>query len=684
MMKKWLSGILVLIAAMANSQNPLPNFTEMDLWKLGYANGLSASADGKYLVFSVRTYDLDKNKGQNDLFVYQVQTKKVTPITQTPESENGACFYGKTQKIVFSCASAEGNQIFSINPDGTQRTQLSSIDGGISEFKFSSDGKRLAYTQEVKLDQKVSEKYSDLPKTTAMVYDGLMFKHWNQWADDQYSHLFYLDIQGDRFVGRGTDVMENERWDFPMLPHDGIDQMDLSPDGNLLAYATKKSFGTDAARSTNSEVYVFNITSGNTAVFTRGNDGYDKEPRFSPDGKSLVWLSMERNGFEADLSRLMIQGIDEQGNPFGKPQNLTGTFEYNSHHPLFFSNSKIGVTVEIEGTIQVYTSEKKTDWSALKPATKGFHNYNDFTVAGSLVFGLKSTLLAPNELYLIDGLKMTETKVSAINDATLKNFATPTMELVKVPSSDGKEIFTWVVKPANFNPNQKYPALLLCQGGPQSMVGQGFSTRWNTRVMAGHGYVVMYPNRRGLPGFGKEWNESISGKWGEQAMQDLLSVTDHFAKQSYINNEKLGAVGASFGGYSVYWLAGNHQNRFKAFIAHCGIFNTESMYGSTEEIFFSDWDSDGPFWKTPKPKTYTEYSPHLYVQNWNTPILVIHNEKDFRVPLEQGQMAFTSAQLRGVPSRLLVFPDEGHWVLKPQNSVAWNREFFNWLDTYLK
>jgi dipeptidyl aminopeptidase/acylaminoacyl peptidase len=679
-----MAGLVASSVGVTAQKKMLPSFSETDLWKLGYANGISASSDGKHLVFSVKFYDLEKNKGQNEIFTLETATKKINKITETPESENSATFWGNTNTIVFTSNTPEGPQIFSMNVDGSSKKQITNIRGGVSEFKFSSNGNQLLYTQDVPLEPKLSEKYSDLPKNTGKVYDGLMFRHWNQWADGSYSHLFIAEKVSENHFENGIDLLEGEHWAFPMMPHDGIEQMDISPDGMLIAYACKKLHGTDAAKSTNSEIFIYNVKTKQTSNLTRGNAGYDKEPRFSPDGKSIAWLSMERDGYEADIARLMIADINEMGEPMSSIINITDRWEYNAHHPIFTSNNEIMCSVEMEGTIQIYHTQKSTQWSPLTPITSGFHNYNDFTFSNGKLYGLKSTLLTPNELYSVDPKTKKEILLSHINDAVFAQFNTPTMELIKVQSTDGKEIFTWVIKPANFDEKTEHPALLLCQGGPQSMVGQGFSTRWNTRVMAGHGYVVLYPNRRGLPGFGKEWNESISGDWGGQAMQDLLSVTDYFASKPYVNKEKMGAVGASFGGYSVYWLAGNHNNRFKAFIAHCGIFNTESMYASTEEVFFSDWDSKGPFWNEPKSKTYTEFSPHLYVKNWNTPILVIHNEKDFRVPLEQGIMAFTSAQLLGVPSKFLVFPDEGHWVLKPQNSVAWNREFFNWLDQYLK
>lgn len=685
-MKKLVAAALLSLSLSANAQKK--QFTETDLWNLKYANGLQTSQDGKKILYSIRTYNLGENKGQNDLYLFDVATKSHKRITETPFSENGACWDADGIHILYSATDRATNtqQIFRITAENNNPEQVSFIDGGVNEFRFSGNGQVLLYSQDVKVRGFLNEKYPDLPKTSGRDFSGLMMRHWNEWEDEFASHLFFIRKNGNSFKGIGEDLMAGEQFDFPMKPHDGFEQLDITNDGKLVAFAVKKLIGTDAAKSTNSEIYIVNLETKETSNVSEPNPGYDKEPKFSPDGNAILWLSMERGGFEADLNRIMIRKL-ANGKPVGPMVEAYQNFEYNAHHPVWKNNGKIYFTVEFQATIQLYTIELAPDFQTPTklpyPITLGNHNYNDFTIAGpkfDQIFGLKSTLLTPNELYHIDA-KGNQVKVSTFNDEYLAQFETPVMEMVKVKATDGKEIYTWVVRPQG---DEARPALLLCQGGPQSMVGQGFSMRWNTRVMAGHGYVVLYPNRRGLPGFGKAWNEQVSGDWGGQAMKDLLSVTDHFKSAKYVNKDKMGAVGASFGGYSVYWLAGNHDGRFKAFIAHCGIFNTESMYGSTEEMFFSDWDSKGPYWEMPKNPTYTKFSPHLYVQNWNTPILVIHNDKDYRVPLEQGLMAFTAAQMRGIPSKFLNFPDEGHWVTKPQNSVAWNREFFSWLDMYLK
>jgi len=322
------------------------------------------------------------------------------------------------------------------------------------------------------------------------------------------------------------------------------------------------------------------------------------------------------------------------------------------------------------------------------PVTTGSHNYTSIGIfrqgKNEMLIGTRQTMNAPNEIFTIDPIRKTETQITQINTEMLAEFKLCHIEKRMVKATDGKDILTWVVYPPDFDRNKKYPAVLMCQGGPQSMVGQNFSLRWNFQLMASQGYIMVLPNRRGVPGFGQEWNESISGQWGGQAMTDLISVTDDLSKEPFVDKDRWAAVGASFGGYSVYWLASHHQKRFKAFIAHCGVFNLESMFGATEEIWFSNWDMKGPYWQEPKPESYTRFSPHHFVKQWDTPLLVIHNDKDFRVPLTEGLQAFTAAQLQNIPSRFLYFPDEGHWVLKPQNSVLWNRVFFDWLKRYLK
>jgi dipeptidyl aminopeptidase/acylaminoacyl peptidase len=463
-----------------------------------------------------------------------------------------------------------------------------------------------------------------------------------------------------------------------MNPHGGNEHIAWSHDSKTLAYTSKKKNGKDFATSTNSEIYLYDLATGTTTNLTEGMAGYDVEPLFSPAGGMIAWLSMERDGFEADRNRIFVQELAT-----GKKTELTKGFDQNASH---LSWSKDGATLYfisgIRGTEQAYSVDVKT--AKITRLTEGTHNYNSIAQAGEFLVGQQCSMSFPTELWTVDPKTGKQTPLTRINESILKGVEWGGVRERIVKTTDGKDLLAWVIYPPNFDPNKKYPTLLYCQGGPQSQVSQFFSYRWNFQLMAANGYIVVAPNRRGLPGFGQAWNDAISGDWGGQAMKDYLSAIDDVAKEPYVDKDKLGCVGASYGGYSAYMLAGMHQKRFKAFIAHCGLFNLESWYPATEELFFANWDMKGPYWTNPQPKSYAQFSPHNFVQNWDTPILVIHGEKDFRVPVGEGMQAFGAAQIKGIPSRFLYFPDEGHWVTGAQNGVLWHRVFYEWLDRWLK
>lgn len=660
-------------------------WTPEDLWKLGQVSEPKPSPDGRSILFSVKRTDLAENKGNADLYMVSTTGAGTIQLTQTPTSEFNIRWRPDGKKIGFLMADGTGPQLFEINPDGTGLEKISSEAGGMEGFEYSPTGDKILFFKSVKIQKPDDKLYKNLPKATGMVYDGLLYRHWNEWSDGSFQHIFIQDYHVSELIGKPTDIMAGEPFDAPLKPMGGIEQICWSPDGKSIAYTCKKKTGTADATSTNSDIYLYNLLSKSTVNLSEKNPGYDVEPRFSPDGKKIAWQSMARDGYEADKNRLWVRDLSS-----GSITDATQAYDITIESFSWSLNSQaIYVKVLTQGTIQIYEwNSKKASAAALRPITQGDFNY---TSLANFKMGKKEYLVAtrqsmqkPNEIFRIDLADYSETQLTHINDEFLAEFKPCTVEKKWIKASDNKEILTWVVYPPGYNPSKSYPAVLFCQGGPQSMVGQSFSMRWNFQLMANQGYIMVLPNRRGLPGFGQAWNEQISGDWGGQAMQDLLSVSDWMAAQPFIAKEKMAAVGASFGGYSVYWLAGNHKKRFKAFIAHCGVFNLESMYGATEELWFSNWDMKGPYWQTPKPISYTQFSPHLFVKNWDTPILVIHNDKDFRVPLTEGLQAFTAAQLQQIPSRFLFFPDEGHWVLKPQNSVLWNRVFFDWLDKHLK
>lgn len=662
------------------------NLTPELLWKLGRVSDPRLSPDGKSVIYHVRTFDLAANKGQGDICLLPLAGGTAITLAGTPADESGARWRPDGKKIGFLMADANGDtQLWEMNPDGTGKTQISSLKGGINNYGYSPTLAHIWYSADVTLDKKPSEIYPDLPKTDgARIIDGLMYRHWNAWHDYAYSHLF-LASYANGTIGTGVDLMKGERFDAPTMPFGGDEQIMFSPDGKKLAYTCKKLQGTAAAISTNNDIYLYDLTAGSTTNLTEGMNGYDNDPCWSPDGKKLLWLSMETPGYESDRNRLFQYTFETR-----QKTELLATFDYSVDNVAWSADSRMIVfTAAKNATKQIFIYDGQLRSAMpVRQLTDVQADYNEISVAGSgkslVIVASRTDMATPSELYSVDPQTGAAKMITRVTAPVWDNLKKCTVQKRMVKTTDGKEELVWVIYPPDFDPAKKYPALLYCQGGPQSVVSQYFSYRWNFSLMAARGYIVVAPNRRGLPSFGEAWNDQITGDWGGQAMNDLLSAIDDVSKESYVDKDRLGCVGASYGGYSVYWLAGHHNKRFKAFISHCGVFNLESEFGATEEMFFAQHDMEGNYWDNPKPRSFDAFSPHKFVQNWDTPLLVIHNEKDFRVPLNQGMEAFTAAQIRNVPSRFLYFPDEGHHVVKPQNSVLWNRVFFAWLDQYVK
>lgn len=642
------------------------------LWKLRRVSGGTISPDGNYLLFSQRVFNMAENKGNTDLFVIELKSGKVNQITSTPFSEMEAQ-WGKNNAIWFLSTEKDGLQVWKMNADGSNKSQRSNFKNiELEGFKLSPNESFIVTIEAVKFGETVQDKYADLPKANARIEDDLMYRHWDHYDDHMKRHLFVHFINTNGYIEpRGMDILDGEPFDGILPPFGGTEQFAISNVGKTIVYTSKKLSGKEFARSTNSELYEYTPATRQTKLLTSGYAGYDNNPSYSVSGV-LAWTSMARNGFEADKNNLMIRGLD------GKDINLTaGTDHTIGSYVWHPDGKKIYFISPTKGTEQIFEVDIAT--KKIRQISSGQFDHVSLSVFGDKIYTGRQSMVAPTDLYSI-GIKKGEVKqLTKANEDLLRGITLPTVQEKWVTTTDGKQMLVWMVNPPNMVSSKKYPALLYCQGGPQSMVSQFFSYRWNLALMASQGYVVIAPNRRGLPGFGQEWNDAISKDWGGQAMKDYLTATDEAAKMPNIDKDRIGAVGASYGGYSVYMLAGIHENRFKTFISHCGLFNLESWYGTTEELFFADWDHGGPYWLDENKENYEKNSPHNYVKNWNTPMLVIHGGVDYRVPESEGMQAFQAAQLMGLKSKYLLFPTEGHWVQSPQNGLLWQREFFEWL-----
>ena len=654
-------------------------FTIEALEALGRVGDAKVSPDGKLVLFGISYESVEQNRSNNDLYITPVDgSAGTTRITRTPKSEGGACWIENGRRIAFTYPDADGNsQLWVMNPDGSDRRQVSHVEKGIQGFLFSPNSKRVVMIGTVKYSRTAADVYPDLPKATGRIIDDLMYKHWDEWVTE-IPHPLVGEFDGNEVVGV-RDIMKDEPYEAPMKPFGGVESFAWSPDSEKLVYVSRKKTGMEYALSTNSDLYLYDIATDTTRNLTEGMMGYDTNPTFSPDGKTLAWLSMEHDGYESDKNRIFVMDMAS-----GNKTDLTADWDYTadaiawapSGKSIFFIAPKDGITpifsIDVRSHKVSVVNDDFCDYATLSP------------VSDTKVIALRHSMLYPNEVYSVgrDGAR----KLTDVNTNILGKLRMPTVEKRMVPTTDGKKMLTWVVLPPDFDKTRKYPAVLYCQGGPQQAVSQFWSYRWNFALMASNGYVIIAPNRRGLPGFGTEWNAQISGDYGGQNMRDYFSAVDNVKREPYIDETRIGAVGASYGGFSVYWLAGHHEKRFACFIAHAGIFNTEAQYLETEEMWFANWDMGGAFWDKDNEVAQNTFanSPHRFVDKWDTPILVTHGEYDFRILASQGMSAFNAARLRGVPAELLVFPDENHWILKPQNAVLWQRVFFRWLDKWLK
>lgn len=678
------------------------------LWAMGRIGTAQASPDGKHIIYQVGYYSVKQNKGHQVIYIMDSDGKNNKMLTTSAKSETDAVWIKDGQKIAFLC----DGQIWEMNPDGSGRKQLTNDKTGIDGFKFSPDEKYVILIKQIPYHGIIKEKPEDLPLTTGRVITDMNYRHWDEYVES-IPHPYLAEVTSNG-IGEGTDIMKGEPYECPVKPFGGAEQLAWSTDSKTIAYTSRKKTGINYAISTDTDIYLYNIESKQTVNICKpanykepeinmtksmknqavnseenlkNNPGYDVNPKFSPNGLYVAWLSMARNGYESDRNRLCVYNLKT-----GEKTYTTESFDSNVDDFCWSADSKTLYFLGIwHGCENIYQTNLKGNVMQL---TDGWNDYGSVQMLndGKKLLAERHSMSQASELYIVTpGKKEKTAKVEQITFENKHLYDQMTFGKIQqrwTKTTDGKDMMYWIILPAHFDATKKYPTLLFCEGGPQSPVSQFWSYRWNMQIMAANGYVVIAPNRRGLPGFGSEWNEEISGDWTGQCMNDYLSAIDDACKNlPFVDKDRLGAVGASFGGFSVYYLAGHHNKRFKCFIAHDGAFNLESMYTDTEEAWFSNWEYDDAFWNkdmTENAKRTYANSPHKFVDKWDTPILCIHGEKDYRINANQGMGAFNAARMRGIPAELLLFPDENHWVLKPQNGVLWQRTFFNWLDRWLK
>lgn len=574
-------------------------------------------------------------------------------------------------------ANARSSSTYKIPLAGGEAVAIEGYEDIFTDPAISADGKYKLVTKEVKIKPVAgTDFYPELDKSNVYIYDNLNYRHWDTWEDGQFSHLFLQAL-----VSREADldIMQGEPYDCPQKPFGGSEDYTWNNDGTKVIYVTKKEYGTAYALSTNTDIYAYDLATKTTTNLTEANKGYDTSPAFSADGV-MAYLQMEEAGYEADKNDIIILKD-------GVKTNLTKDWDGTVNGFLWSSNGKeIYFNAAISGTVQIFkVNIPKKGAAEVKQITEGQFNVSGMVgQQGNTMVVTRTDMNHATEIYTLNLKSGEMEQLSHANDALYAKIKLSKVEKRMIPTTDGKEMLAWVIYPPDFDASKKYPTLLYCQGGPQSALTQFYSYRWNFQLMAANGYIIIAPNRRGMPGYGVEWNEQISGDWGGQNIRDYLSAIDDISKESYVDSDRLGLVGASYGGYSAFYLMGTHENRFKTFISHDGMFNTRSMYGATEELFFVHKDFGGNYWQNPKPKAYTDFNPIEHVNKWNTPILIIQGGRDYRIPIGQGLEAFTAAQLMGIKSKLLYFPEENHWVLNAQNGIIWQTEFYKWLAETLK
>ena len=640
------------------------------LWQLRKISVQGVSPDYSSVLYRTSQTNLETEKNKHENFLLNTSSSLSRPFDMGSKSfiqwdKNG--FYASENGVIFR--SQDLGRTWNI---------FYNIGKNAENIKISPDGQKVAFSKEVHLENIYGkDRYSDTPKTTVQIYTDLNHRHWDSWYEGKFNHIFLVNIQ--QSIENAIDLLEGKPYDSPQKPFGGKEDFIWSPDSKHLLYVTKEKYGKEYAISTNTDIFAYDLVSGKTQNLTQGMMGYDVNPQFSPDGKYLSWQSMARDGYESDKNDIYIMNWINQNK-----SNLTQSWDESVTGDIFWANDSKNIyfTTAFRGTKQLFSTDLIPN--TVKQITKGNFDVNNiFAQYKNTLFVTRNDAFHSPEFYSVELKKGTMKQITNINQDFYQKLNLGHSELKMVKTDDGKEMGVWFHYPPNFNPNKKYPTLLYCQGGPQSALTPYFSTRWNFSLMTANEYIVIAPNRRGMPGWGTKWNEAISKDWGGQPIKDYLTATDYAKTLPYVDGDKMAAVGASYGGYSVLMLAGLHENRFKSFVSHNGLFDMKSWYGTTEELWFANWELGTNPWDNPRHDAFTKFSPSHYVNRWDTPLMIIQGNIDFRVPYEQGQGAFQAAKLRGLKSKFLYFPDENHWVLKPQNSLVWQREFFNWLKETL-
>ncbi len=658
-------------------------FTPEVMWAMGIVDGYSISPDHKHIAYVVTYFSVAENTGHNTIHIMDIDGKNEKLLTTTSNDEDSPRWIKNGTKIAFLSNEGGQNQLWEMNPDGTDRKKLSFLSTNIGGFSFSPDEKYVLFTSYVPYSYRPAEYFEGLDRTTGLLANDLMYKHWNTWQE-VVPHPFYAPFDGEK-LGEAVDILAGTLYESPLLPFGGMEQLCWSNDSKKIAYTCKKKIGTAYTLSTDSDIYVYDIETRKDVNICKLPDdpdqnlGYDINPRYSPSGKYIAWLSMEHDGYESDKNRLYVMDLSTN-----KKTDLTKKFDADVSEFCWNSDTDdIYYTAVWHGRTMIYHIDLDAN---IRLVTDGDYDYFFLRMCGRKIMSLRHSLVEPNDLFIIDpdnanGIK----QLTHENDHLMNQIELGKFEERWTDTKDGKQLQSWVMYPPDFDPNKKYPAIIMCMGGPQEACSQVWSNKWNFALIAYQGYVMIMPNRRGCPGFGRSWEAEVSGDYGGLCMDDYFSAIDDLATEPYIDKDKLGCVGASFGAYSVYWLAGHHEKRFKAFMAHDGVFNIAQQYLSTDEMWFANWDNGGSYWdKNPEAQATYANSPHYFVDKWDTPILCVHSLLDFRIPIAQGQAAFAGARVRNIDAELLCFSDEGHLINKPQNSVLWHRTFFRWMAKYLK